>query len=64
MAKQNKTPESPRARRRKKPLDEPEKLSPIPGAAPPEEPQVDEELPTEERREYRRAQREQTPKPL
>lgn len=51
-------------RRRKKPLDEPERLSPIPGAAPPEEPQVDEELPPEEKREYRRAQREKTPNPL
>jgi hypothetical protein len=40
-----------------KSLDEPENLSPIPGAAPPEEPQVDEVLPPDEKREYRRAQR-------
>ena len=41
-------------------LKEPEKLSPIPGAAPPEEPQVDELLTPEEKRDYRRAQRERS----
>lgn len=39
-------------------LPEPEMLSPIPAAAPPEEPQVDEVLPPDEKREYRKAQRE------
>jgi hypothetical protein len=39
-------------------LLEPDKLSPIPGAAPPEEPQVDEVLPPDEKREYRKTQRE------
>jgi hypothetical protein len=41
-------------------LKEPEKSSPIPGAAPPEEPQVDELLTPEEKRDYRRAQRERS----
>jgi hypothetical protein len=58
-----------RNRRRKRPaesepeeqsLREPEKMSPVPGAAPPEEPQVDELLTPEEEREYRRAQRERS----
>jgi hypothetical protein len=59
MAKKKGTPESP-SPPRKKPLDEPEKLSPIPGAPPPEEPQVDEELSEEEKEEYRRAQQNRT----
>jgi hypothetical protein len=45
-------------------LNEPEKLSPIPAAAPPEEPQVDELLTPDENREYRRAQRERSGFPL
>jgi len=46
--------------RKKKSLNEPENLSPIPAAAPSEEPQVDEVLPPDEKREYRRAQRERS----
>lgn len=45
-------------------LNEPEQLSPIPAAAPPEEPQVDEVLTPDEKREYRRAQRERGGTPL
>jgi hypothetical protein len=48
----------------KKSLDEPENLSPIPAAAPPEEPQVDELLPPDEKREHRRRQRENNRFPL
>jgi hypothetical protein len=56
----------PKARKRdvKKSLDEPENLSPIPAAAPPEEPQVDELLPPDEKREHRRRQREGNRFPL
>jgi hypothetical protein len=50
--------EAKKSRKAKKSLNEPENLSPIPAAAPSEEPQVDEVLPPEEKREYRRAQRE------
>jgi hypothetical protein len=64
MGKQNRPRESKKSRAAKKPLNEPEKLSPIPAAAPPEEPQVDEVLTPEERREYRRAQRERSHPPL
>jgi len=49
---------APTKRNLKKSLDEPENLSPIPAAAPPEEPQVDEVLPPDEKREYHREQRE------
>jgi hypothetical protein len=55
---------APTKRNPKKSLNEPENLSPIPGAAPPEEPQVDENLPPDERREYRREQRERRGNPL
>jgi hypothetical protein len=48
----------------RKSLNEPENLSPIPAAAPPEEPQVDELLPPDEKREHRRAQREKSRFPL
>lgn len=48
----------------RKPVNEPEKLSPIPAAAPSEEPQVDELLPPDEKREHRRAQQEEKQFPL
>ncbi len=53
-----------KSRKVKKPVNEPENLSPIPAAAPPEEPQVDELLPPDEKRDYRRAQRDKTEFPL
>jgi hypothetical protein len=56
--------ESESSRQRKKPVDEPEKLSPIPGAPESEEPQVDEVLTPEERRKYRRKQQARKPEPL
>ena len=40
----------------RKSLNDPEKLSPIPAAAPPEEPQVDEVLTPDEKREERDAE--------
>lgn len=51
-------------RRVKKSFNEPEKLSPIPGAAPPEEPQVDEVLTPDEKLESRRLLREGNRPPL
>ncbi len=63
MGKEDRS-KAPTRRNFKKSLDEPENLSPIPAAAPPEEPQVDELLPPDEKREHRRAQREKNPFPL
>jgi hypothetical protein len=63
MGRQNRS-KTPIRRAIKKSLDEPEKLSPIPAAAPPEEPQVDELLSPDEKREHRRAQQEKTRFPL
>jgi hypothetical protein len=56
-----------RGRRRdssRKSLEEPEKLSPIPTAAPSEEPQVDEVLPPEEPPERERELRKRARGPL
>jgi hypothetical protein len=64
MADRKNALQSEPSRRRKKPVDEPEKLSPIPGAAETEEPQVDEVLPPEERRKYRDTQQKRKPEPL
>lgn len=64
MGKQKRPNRPTKSRPAKKSLNEPEKLSPIPGAAPPEEPQVDEILTPDEKREYRRAQRERGGVPL
>jgi hypothetical protein len=64
MGKTNRREASKKSRPASKSLPEPEKLSPIPAAAPPEEPQVDELLAPDEKREYRRAQRERTGTPL
>jgi len=64
MGKQTRPKAPTKSRNAKKPVNEPENLSPIPAAAPPEEPQVDELLPPDEKREYRRAQREQDRFPL
>jgi hypothetical protein len=63
MGRQNRS-KAPTRRDVKKSLDEPENLSPIPAAAPPEEPQVDELLSPDEKREHRRRQREKTEFPL
>jgi hypothetical protein len=57
------SPESESSRRRKKPVDQPEKLSPIPGAPAPEEPQVDEVMTPEERRKYQKEQEQRKPEP-
>jgi hypothetical protein len=57
-------PKATKSPRDKKSLHQPENLSPIPAAAPSEEPQVDELLPPDEKREHRRAQQEGTRFPL
>jgi hypothetical protein len=64
MGKQTRPKAPTKSRTAKKPVNEPENLSPNPAAAPSEEPQVDELLPPDERREYRRAQRERGRIPL
>ncbi|HJS72737.1 MAG TPA: hypothetical protein VJ921_00515 [Vicinamibacteria bacterium] len=64
MAGRNKARDSEPTSGKKKPVPEPEKLSPTPGASETEEPQVDEVLPPEERRKYRKQQQERKPEPL
>jgi hypothetical protein len=64
MGKQTRSKAPTKSPRVKKSLNEPENLSPIPAAAPSEEPQVDELLPPDEKREHRRAQQEGTRFPL
>jgi len=63
MDKQART-KAPTSRKSKKPVKDPENLSPIPAAAPSEEPQVDELLQPDEKREHRRVQREGNRFPL
>jgi hypothetical protein len=64
MGKRRQSKSPAKKRRARKSLNEPEKLSPIPGAAPPEEPQVDEVLTPDEKSEARRLQREGNRAPL
>jgi hypothetical protein len=64
MAEPNKARDPEPTSREKKPVPEPEKLSPTPGASETEEPQVDEVLPPDERRKYRKEQQERKPEPL
>ena len=64
MGKQSRAKTPTKSRNAKKPVNEPENLSPIPAAAPAEEPQVDEVLPPDEKREYRREQQDRSRFPL
>jgi hypothetical protein len=64
MAERDKAREAEPTRPKKKPVPDPENLSPTPGASEMEEPQVDEVLPPEERRKYRKQQQERKPEPL
>jgi hypothetical protein len=64
MGKQPRPRTPAKTRTAKKPVNEPENLSPIPAAAPSEEPQVDELLAPDEKREHRRAQQEKVRFPL
>jgi hypothetical protein len=55
--------ESDPSRRRKKPVDQPENLAPTPAAPETEDPQVDEVMTPEERREYQKEQEQRKPEP-
>lgn len=64
MGKRKRSTAPGKSSRAKKSLSEPEKLSPIPAASPQEEPQVDEVLTPDEKRESERLLRERTRPPL